>query len=1002
MLTIAERSALRKKLRRCQRDAIAAAEAYLASNYDGKASLLCLPTGAGKTGIIAMVSQSRASGTTLVLSPRVAVCEQLKIEIGGRFFEQRGLRPKRLCAVSNLDDAEYPDAVVVETFQKFAVMSEEDRNKALAPFDLVIVDEGHSEPAPIWGRIVRSMKCRKIIMTATPYRNDLFQFDIGKSNYAYTFKQALGDSIVVEPSFLEITPSRVVKEVVSWLRKNPNLKCIVKCEEFSDVARYLHAFKATKFGVAAFHERFALQPEPGGFVSVPTGLDASDQRIFVHQHKLDEGVDLPSAKLLVLSYPVGNGRELVQSLGRIVRTHGASKPLVLDCFPKNNQQLWKNYREFDSYISSAAGWGQFERSLDSATLIEAYLDAFPKLSYFEENFRETFRFDDFDPDKHLELPLVSFCFIQKNKKFAVAAFMDTLAANLRAKGELVKVYRSAFGPHVLLSVTFKNSRFLSKQIFFEPRIEVVVVQEAGNAIGIYDSRDVTHSARGRLGSGAPLSVERLLNLASLDKRRRTKEARSIAISTALKRPNAVSLQGADLNQILPSQSNQSYALSMAKVDNINDSGERTSSYYLGIGSGRVADQKNRDLSLEEVATWVGRIDKVLSAPRTAPEGILKSYSMPVAGGIVGTPLSAAIDVDEVADVRIRWKRRVISISPGFHYCPIKNGKLKLEQIPLSIGYDSTTGKMAFSSGDELVIQSDVRNAGDDVMEWINSLPLTVLFDKGQSYSNGKFYSVQLPTQSGFDLDQSYFAKEIRAIPELTAQGMTEKGATFGPTNFDPDSLFGLIDSFSKPLPAGSSRELQEMAGELAGCDLILCNDMGTEACDFVFSSPNKLVYVHAKCGTTIHPKSSAGALSVVGCQAVKNIEYLISKDETLSLGGNEATLDQPWSHSHGVGQVSRRLRVFRPDGQDMFLTGIAYAQLVTDALRTIKARRASDACQKAIWLVIANSFSRSHFVKQLKKGSSANAESLQAYQLLTSWISTASANDIDLKAFIST
>lgn len=68
---------------------------------------------------------------------------------------------------------------------------------------------------------------------------------------------------------------------------------------------------------------------------------------------------------------------------------------------------------------------------------------------------------------------------------------------------------------------------------------------------------------------------------------------------------------------------------------------------------------------------------------------------------------------------------------------------------------------------------------------------------------------------------------------------------------------------------------------------------------------------------------------------------------------------------------------------------------------TVAMRRRSTAVKKEIWIVAGNSFSASHFEQQLKLGAGANGETLQAFQLLNSWLATAHDNDIELKVFVS-
>ena len=48
-------------------------------------------------------------------------------------------------------------------------------------FDLVIVDEGHYEPAVSWSRGVREFNLPTVLLSATPYRNDYKSFRVPRS-----------------------------------------------------------------------------------------------------------------------------------------------------------------------------------------------------------------------------------------------------------------------------------------------------------------------------------------------------------------------------------------------------------------------------------------------------------------------------------------------------------------------------------------------------------------------------------------------------------------------------------------------------------------------------------------------------------------------------------------------------------------------------------------------------------------------------------------------------
>lgn len=64
--------------------------------------------------------------------------------------------------------------------------------QALATFDLVIVDEGHYEPAYIWSQCIRQLARPTVLFSATPYRNDFKYFAV-KGNFAFnlSYREAI-------------------------------------------------------------------------------------------------------------------------------------------------------------------------------------------------------------------------------------------------------------------------------------------------------------------------------------------------------------------------------------------------------------------------------------------------------------------------------------------------------------------------------------------------------------------------------------------------------------------------------------------------------------------------------------------------------------------------------------------------------------------------------------------------------------------------------------------
>lgn len=1000
-------------LRVCQQKSIRVALGYFRSPVSNKSCLVSLPTGAGKSGVICTLSHLTKHKRVLILCHRRAVCDQLIKELSGAFFSlvapEESIQSKEVYASVDNSDAE---GIYVSTFQKLQTMEPDAIQKFKKDIDLLIIDEGHSEPSPVWSQIARGLGAHKIIITATPYRNDLFQFDIDPaSSYVYTFKKALSDEILVEPDFSVVDLADLLGRVTDLLQKRPGTKCIVKCKEFDDVESYLALFDPA-LKTLAIHDRYKNDPRDNVKTAVSAKISESDWDVIVHQKKLDEGVDIPQAKVLVLTYPVSSGRELVQTVGRVVRLYDGSEAYALEVVNQSNVRMWTNYREFDSYISEKNNAKKFLASLDTASLIDSYLKAFPDVSYFESGYKRKFDLKNFDPEESLKIPLASVCFVQKKDGFTLASMMDRVFWDFSKAGELAERRQDIFDAELILSISFNNSKFLKDELFFQPSFEVFIAKEVGEYVAIFDSRSRDYSYEKDLLLGAAVDVDKLLKLANRSDKTRTKEARTSAISTADRRPEGVAIKGNDLERMITSQGNSSYVLTTLKVDNMNNQDVKQSSYYLGVGSGRVSDQKKRNFTLKELCEWIDDINSALTSNLTNRSGLINSYAKPVKELPAEAPLSVLVDLSGLDyEIFVKSNDQVSVVENRFVLFPYDNGISPLSKSPdyrLSLEYDQKEEHLVFGSEENLpyaLEEAILHSGGRDglLLDIFNNANMKVLYPSGLSYFDSEFYRVALPSELGVDIDETKLGGAIISVPELLANGLSEKAdAAVQLDSFGPSSIFYHIDKLKSVCLQNPSRDdLGVFYDHMPNVDFMLCSDMGTEPADFILSSPGKLVFVHVKCGSAANPQSAAGSIAEVGGQAIKNLEMLVSHNREL-FPENRAILKSKWPTTMTPNALQERVRLMGKarfdnpgDNQD------DRDAKLDDALVLLTARRRSAAVRKEIWIVVGNAFSRSHFVRQMSRGNQAAGVSLQAYQLIDAWMATCASADVDLKFFVS-
>ena len=269
-----------------QKEAIETAQTYLRKWSPQKSSngaaLINIPTGGGKTAVMAVLAHSgHGVERALVLAPRVTIRDQLAIELSAKrdngFFNKQGIKPSDLArpvhkleSASHVKHAVDGQAIFVSTIQLLD-RYRQDASSAFAKFagtiDIVLIDEGHYEPAPSWSITARSFDRPYVLFTATPYRNDLRAFNIDASavhvtQFADAVEKNFLRSVEIVPLAHQSAPDAFVKGVLEGFKRefgappNSEQKLIVRCESKDNVAKVAQLFVQRGLTVVALHERF--------------------------------------------------------------------------------------------------------------------------------------------------------------------------------------------------------------------------------------------------------------------------------------------------------------------------------------------------------------------------------------------------------------------------------------------------------------------------------------------------------------------------------------------------------------------------------------------------------------------------------------------------------------------------------------------------------------------------------------------------------------------------
>lgn len=461
----------RKKFREYQFEAIQVARKYrlkFRENPSVGSALICHPTGTGKTAVIAgLALASPEIKTTLVLATREAIRDQLVQELSGNLFintekfslSSRIRFPKTVLAIreareismlasdvhnrtrgllsekigtfaarqyaslnvpessSVLDLTRGGKVVLVMTVQMLGRLQKKptDYQKLQRAVDLVLFDEGHYEPAATYSKSVRGLNVPSVLLSATPFRNDLKAFKIdSESVHILKYADAVKGDFVRDVKTVRRKstndPNRFCEDLISFCteefgeNKSRWPRIIIHCDDRSRITQLGDAFTNMDQDVVGIHDRF---PEASKEAqrswhhrNVPNPRD-EDAKIWIHQYKLMEGIDDHRFAVVAFFDHLRNVRSVVQQVGRTIRRSpdgtNEQQAYVLDHFKGRISQYWELYKSYD-------------QSLDKELLLKStarfYLDAFrqahPQVDYIDRKFRRFFDVHSFnDPEDEI-------------------------------------------------------------------------------------------------------------------------------------------------------------------------------------------------------------------------------------------------------------------------------------------------------------------------------------------------------------------------------------------------------------------------------------------------------------------------------------------------------------------------------------------------------------------------------------------------------------------------
>ncbi len=369
-------------------------------------ALVQIPVGCGKTGLMALLPFGIANGRALLVAPNVTIRETIFQAVDTAsdtcFWRRAGVAPvgvegpfaARIDSTAQLTDC-IESHFVVTNVQQIGTS----RNRWLGRFphdffDMILIDEGHHNPAASWRRLIDHFTDAKVVsLTATPFRSDGAAL-IGKPVYRYSFLRAmcrgyikrlravhvqpreLAFTFCDEPQEVSLTDVMRLREEV-WFSRGVALapECnrhivrtsIAECEKLRQARLIKHQIIAAACSVHHAGEIARLYREAGYIAEeIHSGQPKSQRQnvlarlkdgrldVIVQVEMLGEGFDHPPLSVAAVFRPFRSLSPYVQFVGRIMRTVRQSSPndpdncgVVVSHVGLNTERHWSEFRSLD-------------------------------------------------------------------------------------------------------------------------------------------------------------------------------------------------------------------------------------------------------------------------------------------------------------------------------------------------------------------------------------------------------------------------------------------------------------------------------------------------------------------------------------------------------------------------------------------------------------------------------------------------------------------------------
>ncbi|WP_395546898.1 MULTISPECIES: DEAD/DEAH box helicase [unclassified Lacrimispora] len=842
-----------KYIKKYQKQALDVIKNYMENDSEGKC-LIKLPTGTGKTGVMAIASNLKPNNI-LVIVPNATLPVQTAYEIEENFWENIGYKPiliKKtfLIKSSIIDNIEKANdgliyIVTIQTLLKIFLENIRLFTLIKENIDIIFYDEGHREPAQVWRNASRNLNKKMILFTATPYRNDNYVFNIDeKYKYEYSMSEAIanGDlkNIVFKPIPDDVFNSqKSIIEFIDKIASDSSRKILVRYRDGKNIKELVESLKS-KYLIYGCHSKLLseerLFSEGSQLIEY---IKNKEFQILVHNDMLIEGVNIPELNTLVFFNYFENYKSVIQQIGRVLRVSDIPEAEIY--VPE--LRLKEAMEQWQLYLLSEKNDEEY-----------AYTGGAFKESFSFEKKSNLLNIMQFKKQANIYVSKLSH---YKEMKEEIRNSIEELETLEKWKEE----EREGNNFWVLCYELKEPSNVLKEAIWYDSSLEYVSVYEILNDENYYYFYFNTrrYALPGDYDDLKQVGIKEIYNL--IPNGSDVRNVRYTSTSSTQKGPKTREIYGYSLEGIPANLTEKlSYCRNaIGKIENDENIIER----YISTLTGKVSEREI--CSCDEYLLWCEDILRTMLNNRSSQ--FFNRFSF-----ITDAPKTKATSLMLQFGRNVKYQEEIFYLDSQF--CEIEYDKFEFEingnKIKGKICRDfrEKTYMLLDEERKYIVLDTDVDGNIEEreLNQYINNGKFTVYYGEEQIiYTNGYYLKPNIKINYS-DVNEYELWNSIYTIKELNDcknEKLGDNPATaFNNTVKWPlDSVFGVLLD-----------EIEKVHTEI---DFLVCDDMGCEIADFIALSTiqSKVVLIHCKDKKS---QISASAFQDVCGQAIKNVEYLLT------------------------------------------------------------------------------------------------------------------------------